>query len=86
MVAKCGERLHALEAMQRIHFHHIITGDESCFYLEYQHVSQWSVSRDEVTEKVDPAFGTARFVLKAIWGVNGFRLRDLMPSECKFNT
>jgi hypothetical protein len=39
-VAKYGELLHAPEAMQRTHFRHIITGDESWFYLEYQHTSQ----------------------------------------------
>jgi hypothetical protein len=30
-VAKCGELLRALEAMQRTLFHHIITGDEGWF-------------------------------------------------------
>jgi hypothetical protein len=54
-VAKCGEILRALEAMQRTHFHHIITGDQSWFYLEYQYASEWSVSRDEVPRRVDPA-------------------------------
>jgi hypothetical protein len=56
----------------------VITGDESWFYLEYQHASQWRVSRDEVPERVDPAIGTAKFMFMAIWGVNGFRLLDLM--------
>jgi hypothetical protein len=35
-VARCGGLLRALEAIQRTHFHHIITGDESSFYLECQ--------------------------------------------------
>jgi hypothetical protein len=39
-VAKCDMFLRALEAIQRTHFRHIITGDESWFYLEYQHASQ----------------------------------------------
>jgi hypothetical protein len=39
-VAKCGGLLRALEAIQRTHFRHIITGNESWFYLEYQHASQ----------------------------------------------
>jgi hypothetical protein len=39
-VAKRNEILRVLEAMQRIHFRHIITGDETWFYLEYQHASQ----------------------------------------------
>jgi predicted transcriptional regulator len=39
-VAKCGEFLRALEVMQRTHFRHIIKGDASWFYLEYQYASQ----------------------------------------------
>jgi hypothetical protein len=65
-VAKCGKLLRVLEAMQRIYFHHIITGDESWFYLEYQHASQWSVSRDEVPQRVDLTIGTAKFMLMAV--------------------
>jgi hypothetical protein len=63
-----------------------IAGDESWFDLEYQHASQWLVSRDKVPRRLDPAIGTAKFMPAAIWGVNGFHLVDLMPSECIFNT
>jgi hypothetical protein len=34
---------------------------------------------------VDPAVGTAKFMFTAILGVDGFYLRDLMPSQCRFN-
>jgi hypothetical protein len=84
-VAKCGELLRALEALQRTHFHHIITGDENWFYLEYQHASQWSISGSEAAQRVDPAIGTAKFMITAIYGVNGFHLLDLLPSQCRFN-
>jgi hypothetical protein len=85
-VAKCPELLRALETMQRTRFRHIITGNESWFYFEYQHTSQWPVSRDEVPQRVDPAIGTAKFMLMAIWGFNGFHLLDLMLSQCRFDT
>jgi hypothetical protein len=85
-VAKCGELLRALAAIQRIHFRHIITGDESWFYLEYQHALQWSVARDEVFQRADPAIGTAKFMLTVIWGVNSFHLLDLMPRQCRFTS
>jgi hypothetical protein len=84
-VAKCGELLRTLEAMQRTLFRHIITGDESWFYLEYQHASQWSASRNEVPQTVDPAIGPAMFRFMAIWDVDGFHLLDLMSSQCRFN-
>jgi hypothetical protein len=71
-VAKCDGLLRALEVMQQPHFRHIITGDESWFYLEYQYASRWSVSRDEVPQRVDPAIGTAIFMLTAICCVNRF--------------
>jgi hypothetical protein len=71
--------------MQRIHFGHIITGDENWFYFEHQHASQWSVSRGEGLQRVDPAIGTAKFMFTAILGVNGFHLLNLMPSECRSN-
>jgi hypothetical protein len=38
-IAKCGELLRALEAIQRTDFRHIFTGDDSWLYLEYQHAS-----------------------------------------------
>jgi hypothetical protein len=72
--------------MQRTHFRHIITDDESWFYLEYQHALHWSISRDEVPQRVNPAIGTAKFMLTTIWGVNGLHLLDLMPSQGRFNT
>jgi hypothetical protein len=85
-VVKCGGLLRALEVMQRTPLRHIITGDWSWFHLEYQHPSQWSVSRDEVPQRVDPAIGTAKFRLTVIWGVRSFHLLDLTPSQCRFNT
>jgi hypothetical protein len=65
--------------------HYPISGDESWFYLEYQHASQRSASRDEVPQNVDRVIGTGIFVLSAIWGVNGFHLLVLIPSQCRFN-
>jgi hypothetical protein len=32
-----------------------------------------------------PAISTVEFMFMAIWGVNGFHLPDLLPSECRFN-
>jgi hypothetical protein len=54
---------------------HIFTGDESEFDLEYQQTSQWSVSRGEVPQRLDPGIGIVNLMLTAIWGVNGFPVR-----------
>jgi hypothetical protein len=85
MVARCGELLRALEGVRRTHFRHILTNDESWFCLEYQHGSQRSASRNEMSQRVEPAIGTAKFRLFAIWGVNGFHLLDLISSQCRSN-
>jgi hypothetical protein len=66
-------------------FRYIITSDESWFHFECQHASQRSVSRDEIPQKADLAIGTVKFMLTAIWGVNGFHLLDLVSSQCRFN-
>jgi hypothetical protein len=65
-VAKYGQLLRALEAMQRSLFHPIIPGNDGWFYIEYQHASQWSASRDEVPQRVDPIIGTAKFILTVL--------------------
>jgi hypothetical protein len=66
-VAKRGELFRAGRyAVNPFSPHYHITGDESRFYLEDQHVSQWSVSRDEVPQRVDPVIGTAQLMLTAI--------------------
>jgi hypothetical protein len=66
-------------------FRHIVTGDENGLYFEVQHPSQWSVSRDKVRQRVDLAIGTAKLMLTAIWGGNGFHLLVLVLSQCRFN-
>jgi hypothetical protein len=47
-------------------------------------VTMVGLSRRSVSNG-DPAIGTIKFMLTAIWGVNGFHLLDLMPSQCRFN-
>jgi hypothetical protein len=63
---KCNVRLEILVAIQRIKFRNIVTGDESWFYLDYHHDRQWSVSRDELTQKVKPGIST-KSMLTVIW-------------------
>jgi hypothetical protein len=32
-----------------------------------------------------PGYRPAKFILTALWGVNGLQLLDLIPSKCRFN-
>jgi histone-lysine N-methyltransferase SETMAR len=38
-----------------------------------------------VPQTVDPAIGTAKFMLRALWGVNSFCLLDSIPLQYRFN-
>jgi hypothetical protein len=38
-----------------------------------------------MAQRVNLAIGIAKFMFTAIWGVNGFHLLGLIPSQCIFN-
>jgi hypothetical protein len=47
-----NDDVNELERMEAKKFHSILTGDESWFMLEYQHAVKWSLSREDVSERV----------------------------------
>jgi hypothetical protein len=47
---------------------------------------QWSLSREDVSERVRQQIGTKKFILTVIWGANGFHVADLMTSQRSFNS
>jgi ABC-type uncharacterized transport system permease subunit len=49
---KCREFLPVLEGLERKNFRNLVTGNESWFTLEFQHSAKWSVSRDDMPQKV----------------------------------
>jgi hypothetical protein len=44
--------------MEANKFHNILTGDESWFILEYRDAVKWSLSREDVSERVRQQIGT----------------------------
>jgi hypothetical protein len=60
---KCREFLPTLEGMERKDFRDLVTGNESWFTLEFQHSAKWSVSRDNVPQKVRQQIHTMKFML-----------------------
>jgi hypothetical protein len=66
-IQKCQELLPLLERMETNQFHHILTGDENWFTLEYQHAVKWSLSPEDVSERVRQQIGTKQIILTAIW-------------------
>jgi hypothetical protein len=44
--------------MEVTKFCNILTGDESWFMLEYQHAVKWSLSHENISERVKQQIGT----------------------------
>jgi hypothetical protein len=61
-IHKCQELLPLLERREANKFRNILTGDESWFMLECQHVVKWSLSREDVSERVRQQIGTKIYV------------------------
>jgi hypothetical protein len=53
-IQKCQELLERTEANK---FRNILTGDESWFMLEYQHAVKWSLSREDLSERMKQQIG-----------------------------
>jgi hypothetical protein len=54
--------------MEANKFRNILAGDEIWFMLEYQHAMKWSLSREEISERVREQIGTKQFMFTVIWG------------------
>jgi hypothetical protein len=46
--------------MEAKKFRNILTRDESWFMVEYQHAVKWSLSREDVSERVRQQIGTKK--------------------------
>jgi hypothetical protein len=55
-----------------------LTGDESWFMPEYRHAAKWSLSREDVSDRVKQQIGTKKIILTVIWRVDGCYAVDLM--------
>jgi hypothetical protein len=59
-IHKCQKLLPLLERMEANPFRIVLTGNKSWFMLEYQHAVKWSLSREDVSEKVRQQIGTKK--------------------------
>jgi hypothetical protein len=77
MIHKCQELLPLLKSMKAHKIRNILTDDERWFMLECHHPVKWSLSREDVSERVRQHIGT-KIMLTVIWGVDGFHVVELM--------
>jgi hypothetical protein len=82
----CQRMLPVLERRGKDNFHYLVTGDESWFFLEYQHSHQWCRTKDEVATRVSQKNSDGKYMLTVFWGPDGFQVINLMPSGRTFNT
>jgi len=85
-VSLSRELLGSLGSMTRTQLGHVITGDESWFYLSYDKSGIWARSAEEVQPRVKPKIGTPKVLVVVFWGINGLILLDALPPGQRFNT
>jgi hypothetical protein len=64
----------------------LATGDKGWFVSEQQHPTEWSAARDQVPTMVSQMISTKNVMLTVIWGIDGFRLVDMIPPWGRFKT
>jgi histone-lysine N-methyltransferase SETMAR len=85
-VETCRELLPTLIAHEKNKFQRFVTGDENWFTLEFHHSTKWSLSRDDVPQKVKQQIRTPKFMLTLVWGIDGFHVVGLMTEQHSYNT
>ena len=85
-IQKAIELLDILTTNKRKGFHRIITGDESWFFLSYDHKHMWSLSRENLPEIIDTKIHTKKYMVTIFWNIDKFFIVDLMKEGEKFNS
>lgn len=67
-------------------YNHLITGDQSWFYLSYEPKRKWSLTKDEVPVRVSKAIHTKKVMLTIMFTKNKLLLIDLLPQGQSFNS
>jgi hypothetical protein len=75
------ELLPILKPHEKNEFQRFVTAGESWFTLEFRHSTKWSVSRDDIPQKVKQQIGTRKFVLTVVWGIDGFYVIELTTKQ-----
>jgi hypothetical protein len=65
---------------------HLITGDESWFFLSYSPRRMWTLARDEVVIKPRGDIQTAKFMFTVIWNPLGFHMINKLSSGARMNS
>lgn len=80
------QQLKILQSQKRNGFKQIITGDESWFYMTYDHSKRWAVSLDNDEVFTNTGFQVQKFMFTIMWNPSGFHIIDIMRPKERFNT
>jgi hypothetical protein len=67
-------------------FEHMITGDESWFYLYNSPNSVWAESRDTLPERIRRKIDTEKCLISVFWSVNRIHHLIDVPPGMKYNS
>jgi hypothetical protein len=78
--------LEVLRREQQNNFDHVITGDESWFFIDYPNESVWAGSRDEVPIRIKQTIDTEMCLISVLWSANGIHSLIDIPKGESFNS
>lgn len=67
-------------------YNHLITGDQSWFFLSYEPKRKWSLTKEEVPVRVSKAIHTQKVMITIMFTKNNLLLVDLLPQGQSFNS
>jgi hypothetical protein len=75
-----------LNAAERDYWHHLVTGDESWFFLDTALHRLWTLSRDNVITKPRHDIQSKEFMFTVIWNLHGFHVVNKFPNNIRINS
>jgi histone-lysine N-methyltransferase SETMAR len=78
--------LEVLHREQGNNFEHVITGDESWFFLHYPNESIWAESRDEVPVRIKQTIDAEKCLISILWSVKGIHSLIDIPKGESYNS
>jgi histone-lysine N-methyltransferase SETMAR len=75
-----------LEAARDDGWRHLVTGDESWFFITSTIRRMWSVVRDDVATIPRTDIATKKFMYTIMWNPSGFHVIDKLPLGAKMNS
>lgn len=67
-------------------FDFIVTGDESWFYLDYSPRTLWTISNENIPERVEKTIGAKKYMITVMWSKSRFYVIELLDECQSFNS